>query len=142
MEIFQVPMAGAWGRGTEERYNKFVEVLAPLNMCVYAIFEYKQVIQLLPCHVSDIMQTALLITLTTGWTGDSKHYKSATMPQHFNTRLWIFGDFRNKKFQVTFYSITLVSTDRSQQKQRGQTTNWACFKKLICFLGVIFADIL
>ena len=71
-------MAGAWGRGTEERYNKFVEVLAPLNMCVcmYAIFEYKQVIQLLPCHVSDIMQTALLITITLVWTQDSKHYKS------------------------------------------------------------------
>ena len=28
-----MPMAEAWGRGTEVRYNKFVEVLAPLNMC-------------------------------------------------------------------------------------------------------------
>ena len=25
-------MAEAWGRGTEVRYNKFVEVLAPLNI--------------------------------------------------------------------------------------------------------------
>ena len=106
-------------------------------MCVYAIFEYKQVIQLLPCHVSDIMQTALLITLTTVWTRDSKHYKSATMAQ--KTLSILTQDFgyllslETRSFRLLFIQLHVVSTDRSQQKQRGQTTNGACFKKLICF---------
>ena len=132
-------MAEAWGRGTEVRYNKFVEVLAPLNMCVrmYAIFEYKQVIQLLPCHVSDIMQTALLITITLVWTQVSKHYKSV-MFQKTHTLgiltqdLGQYVTLATRSFRLRFIQLQ-VSTDRSQLKQRGQTKNGLVLKSQFVF---------
>ncbi len=104
---------------------------------MYAIFEYKQVIQLLPCHVSDIMQTALLITITLVWTQDSKHYKSV-MSQKTHTLGILTEDLgqhvtlATRSFRLRFIQLQ-TSKDRSQLKQRGQTKNRACFKKPICF---------
>ena len=108
-----------------------------MSVCVYAIFEYKQVIQLLPCHVSDIMQTALLITITLVWTQDSKHYKSV-MSQKTHTLGILTEDLEHvtlataRSFRLRFIQLQ-TSTDRSQLKQRGQTKTELVLKSQFVF---------